>query len=77
MVLAIENGKELIDAVQPTVVIPLNNSDGEYEGAVAGAVSCVGSNDQTSVEQWIEKLGFSGIEVVAPSMPGEAVTISI
>lgn len=73
----VENGEELIRAVQPKVVVPLNNSDGSYEGAIAGAITSVGSNEQAAVQAWIEKLGFSGIEVIAPAMPGEPVTISI
>lgn len=77
VVTGVEKGEELIKAVQPTVVVPLNNSDGSYEGAVAGAITSVGSNEGAAVQGMIEELGFSDITVVAPSAPGEPVSICI
>lgn len=77
VVTGVENCEELIKAVQPTVVVPLNNSDGSYEGAVAGAITSVGSNEKAAVQGLIEELGFSDVSVVAPTAPGEAVNIPI
>ena len=73
----IENGEELIRAIQPSVVVPLDNADGSYEGVVAGAITSVGSNRLDAVKKWVADMGIDGVAVEAPSAPGEPLAISL
>lgn len=73
----IENGEELIRAIQPSVVVPLDNADGSYEGVVAGAITSVGSNRLDAVKKWVADMGINGVAVEAPSAPGEPLAISL
>jgi hypothetical protein len=74
----VENGEKLIRTLQPAVVIPLNNSDGSYEGAVAPAITSAGSNEKAAVQDWIDSMGFGEmVTVAAPEAFGEPVDVFI
>jgi hypothetical protein len=72
-----ENAMEFIQALQPSLLVPLDNNKAQYTGVLSNVLTAGGSSEPTEVAAMLQSTATGGWAVAGPQEVGKTLQLQV